>query len=245
MAKSTPQTKPNLFGTLTQKPVKETKKDTKEHDLSSDSLKKEKKSFVSNEKNDDIANLDVDKNVVMTTAPELTSKTNVVAETTSAIPSQHEMPAKTIISNLDQDSAETHRVTSTVPVQTLEAKEIPFSNREGTNHASLLLTKTNLKFLRIRTRQLGTTLQKYVDLLLREEKERWNDEPGYADTIYDYCENRFKEEKKVMSLITSKEGNDFLNEGSIEAGIKKVTFMNYIISREIERESEGKKRESL
>ena len=28
MAKSTPQTKPNLFGTLTQKPVKEAKKDT-------------------------------------------------------------------------------------------------------------------------------------------------------------------------------------------------------------------------
>ena len=245
MATSTPQTKPNLFGTLTQKPVKEAKKDTKDLNQPSVSSTKANKSVVSREIVEEKPNTDTKSNVVVTTMSEQSDHSNSVVTATETLSKPQELQKPMINPTLDPELKVEQGNPPTVSAQSAETKEIPFSNREGTNHASLLLTKTNLKFLRIRTRQLGTTLQKYVDLLLREEKERWNDEPGYADTIYDYCENRFKEEKKVMSLITSKEGNDFLNEGSIEAGIKKVTFMNYIISREIEREAAGNKRQSL
>ena len=85
MAKSTPQTKPNLFGTLTQKPVKEAKKDTKDLNQPSVSSTKANKSVVSREIVEEKPNTDTKSNVVVTTMSEQSDHSNSVVTATETL----------------------------------------------------------------------------------------------------------------------------------------------------------------
>ena len=103
MAKSTPQTKPNLFGTLTQKPVKEAKKDTKDLNQPSVSSTKANKSVVSREIVEEKPNTDTKSNVVVTTMSEQSDHSNSVVTATETLSKPQELQKPMINPTLDPE----------------------------------------------------------------------------------------------------------------------------------------------
>lgn len=104
----------------------------------------------------------------------------------------------------------------------------------GAESKGYSITTENLRFIKIRSSQLGMAMQNYIGLILEEEKIRMQDKVVDPYTI----EVQERHGTKMKSLTLSKEVIAFIDQSSAMHGMTKSEYMDYVITKERDREKE-------
>lgn len=112
-------------------------------------------------------------------------------------------------------------------------------SKEKTKRTSMALLVENNKFIRLRSMQLGMSIQDYVNLLIDEEVVREKSEQ--AVDMGDITENldmnyRRGQNSTIVALVLKESNAKFLKRGGAMHGMNSTTFLNHIISEEQQRE---------
>lgn len=112
-------------------------------------------------------------------------------------------------------------------------------SKEKTKRTSMALLVENNKFIRLRSMQLGMSIQDYVNLLINEEVVREKSEQ--AVDMGDITENldmnyRRGQNSTIVALVLKESNAKFLKRGGAMHGMNSTTFLNHIISEEQQRE---------
>ena len=132
------------------------------------------------------------------------------------------------------ETAEVSEESVQQPVQTAVKK------KESTKRTSMALLVENNKFIRLRSMQLGMSIQEYVNLLIDEEIER--EKSGQTAGMGDIEENldmnyRRGQNSTIIALVLKESNARFLKRGGAMHGMNATAFLNHIISEEKKRES--------
>lgn len=132
------------------------------------------------------------------------------------------------------ETAEVSEESVQQPVQTAVKK------KESTKRTSMALLVENNKFIRLRSMQLGMSIQEYVNLLIDEEIERVKS--GQTAGMGDIEENldmnyRRGQNSTIIALVLKESNARFLKRGGAMHGMNATAFLNHIISEEKKRES--------
>ena len=133
------------------------------------------------------------------------------------------------------ETAEVSEESVQQPVQTAVKK------KESTKRTSMALLVENNKFIRLRSMQLGMSIQEYVNLLIDEEIER--EKSGQTAGMGDIEENldmnyRRGQNSAIVALVLKESNARFLKRGGAMHGMNATAFFNHIVSEERRREEE-------
>lgn len=111
--------------------------------------------------------------------------------------------------------------------------------KESTKRTSMALLVENNKFIRLRSIQLGLSIQDYVNLLVDEEiaREKSGQTAGLGDIENNLDMNYRRGQNSTIIALVLKESNArFLKRGGAMHGMNATAFLNHIISEERKRE---------
>lgn len=126
-------------------------------------------------------------------------------------------------------------------------KKVPFikaSQEEKTKRTSMALKVENNQFIRLRSMQLGMSIQFYTNLLIEEEQERSSEQNFDMSVIQENIELNYKrgDNTTIVALVLKESNAKFLKRSGAMLGMNSTTFLNYIISQEEKREAKEGKR---
>ena len=128
------------------------------------------------------------------------------------------------------------------PEQKAEPEKREDATKEKTKRTSMALLVENNKFIRLRSMQLGYSIQNYVNLLIEEEIER-DKEKNSMDLaeITDNLDMNYRrgQNSTIVALVLKESNARFLKRGGAMFGMNATTFLNHIISEEKRREKEN------
>ena len=128
------------------------------------------------------------------------------------------------------------------PEQKAEPEKREDATKEKTKRTSMALLVENNKFIRLRSMQLGYSIQNYVNLLIEEEIER-DKEKNSMDLaeITDNLDMNYRrgQNSTIVALVLKESNARFLKRGGAMFGMNATTFLNHIISEEQRREKEN------
>lgn len=131
------------------------------------------------------------------------------------------------------------------PEQKAEPEKREDATKEKTKRTSMALLVENNKFIRLRSMQLGYSIQNYVNLLIEEEIER-DKEKNSMDLaeITDNLDMNYRrgQNSTIVALVLKESNARFLKRGGAMFGMNATTFLNHIISEEQRREKENEPR---
>ena len=113
--------------------------------------------------------------------------------------------------------------------------------KEATKRTSMALLVENNKYIRLRSIQLGMSIQEYVNLLIDEEIER--EKNGQMADLNDIENNldmnyRRGQNSAIVALVLKESNARFLKRGGAMHGMNATAFFNHIVSEERRREEE-------
>lgn len=124
-----------------------------------------------------------------------------------------------------------------------EIKKQPVTEKkkEATKRTSMALLVENNKYIRLRSIQLGMSIQEYVNLLIDEEIER--EKNGQMADLNDIENNldmnyRRGQNSAIVALVLKESNAKFLKRGGAMHGMNATAFFNHIVSEERRREEE-------
>lgn len=124
-----------------------------------------------------------------------------------------------------------------------EIKKQPAAEKkkEATKRTSMALLVENNKYIRLRSIQLGMSIQEYVNLLIDEEIER--EKSGQMADLNDIENNldmnyRRGQNSAIVALVLKESNARFLKRGGAMHGMNATAFFNHIVSEERRREEE-------
>ena len=124
-----------------------------------------------------------------------------------------------------------------------EIKKQPSAEKkkEATKRTSMALLVENNKYIRLRSIQLGMSIQEYVNLLIDEEIDR--EKNGQMADLNDIENNldmnyRRGQNSAIVALVLKESNARFLKRGGAMHGMNATAFFNHIVSEERRREEE-------
>lgn len=137
------------------------------------------------------------------------------------------------------------KTTKTVD-KTIVQKEKPDTENEKTKRTSMALKVENNQFIRLRSIQLGMSIQYYTNLLIEEEKQRQLEENYDLSIVQENVERNYKrgDNTTIVALVLKESNAKFLKRNGAMLGMNSTTFLNHIISQEERREEQQGKRRS-
>jgi len=130
--------------------------------------------------------------------------------------------------------------------ETFLINEPDTNEKEATKRTSMALKIENNQFLRLRAMQLGMSMQYYINLLIEEEKIRNDIKSLDVIEIQENIEMNYRRGEKttIVALVLKEKNAKYLKRGGAIVGMNATSFLNYIISEEIIRETNEGKRPS-
>lgn len=125
------------------------------------------------------------------------------------------------------------------PVKSVPEVSVSEKKKESTKRTSMALLVENNKFIRLRSIQLGMSIQDYVNLLVDEEiaREKSGQAAGLGDIENNLDMNYRRGQNSTIVALVLKESNArFLKRGGAMHGMNATAFLNHIISEERKRE---------
>ena len=127
------------------------------------------------------------------------------------------------------------------PVKEIKKQPAVEKKKEATKRTSMALLVENNKYLRLRSIQLGMSIQEYVNLLIDEEIER--EKNGQMADLNDIENNldmnyRRGQNSAIVALVLKESNARFLKRGGAMHGMNATAFFNHIVSEERRREEE-------
>ena len=127
------------------------------------------------------------------------------------------------------------------PVKEIKKQPAAEKKKEATKRTSMALLVENNKYIRLRSIQLGMSIQEYVNLLIDEEIER--EKSGQMADLNDiennldmnYCRGQ---NSAIVALVLKESNARFLKRGGAMHGMNATAFFNHIVSEERRREEE-------
>lgn len=133
------------------------------------------------------------------------------------------------------------------PVKEIKKQPAAEKKKEATKRTSMALLVENNKYIRLRSIQLGMSIQEYVNLLIDEEIER--EKNGQMADLNDIENNldmnyRRGQNSAIVALVLKESNARFLKRGGAMHGMNATAFFNHIVSEERRREEEQGPRQS-
>lgn len=127
------------------------------------------------------------------------------------------------------------------PVKEIKKQPAAEKKKEATKRTSMALLVENNKYIRLRSIQLGMSIQEYVNLLIDEEIER--EKNGQLADLNDIENNldmnyRRGQNSAIVALVLKESNARFLKRGGAMHGMNATAFFNHIVSEERRREEE-------
>ena len=127
------------------------------------------------------------------------------------------------------------------PVKEIKKQPAAEKEKEATKRTSMALLVENNKYIRLRSIQLGMSIQEYVNLLIDEEIER--EKNGQMADLNDIENNldmnyRRGQNSAIVALVLKESNARFLKRGGAMHGMNATAFFNHIVSEERRREEE-------
>lgn len=127
------------------------------------------------------------------------------------------------------------------PVKEIKKQPAVEKKKEATKRTSMALLVENNKYIRLRSIQLGMSIQEYVNLLIDEEIER--EKSGQMADLNDIENNldmnyRRGQNSAIVALVLKESNARFLKRGGAMHGMNATAFFNHIVSEERRREEE-------
>ncbi len=127
------------------------------------------------------------------------------------------------------------------PVKEIKKQPAAEKKKEATKRTSMALLVENNKYIRLRSIQLGMSIQEYVNLLIDEEIER--EKNGQMADLNDVENNldmnyRRGQNSAIVALVLKESNARFLKRGGAMHGMNATAFFNHIVSEERRREEE-------
>lgn len=127
------------------------------------------------------------------------------------------------------------------PVKEIKKQPVAEKKKEATKRTSMALLVENNKYIRLRSIQLGMSIQEYVNLLIDEEIER--EKNGQMADLNDIENNldmnyRRGQNSAIVALVLKESNARFLKRGGAMHGMNATAFFNHIVSEERRREEE-------
>ena len=127
------------------------------------------------------------------------------------------------------------------PVKEIKKQPAAEKKKEATKRTSMALLVENNKYIRLRSIQLGMSIQEYVNLLIDEEIER--EKSGQMADLNDIENNldmnyRRGQNSAIVALVLKESNARFLKRGGAMHGMNATAFFNHIVSEERRREEE-------
>ena len=127
------------------------------------------------------------------------------------------------------------------PVKEIQKQPAAEKKKEATKRTSMALLVENNKYIRLRSIQLGMSIQEYVNLLIDEEIER--EKNGQMADLNDIENNldmnyRRGQNSAIVALVLKESNARFLKRGGAMHGMNATAFFNHIVSEERRREEE-------
>lgn len=127
------------------------------------------------------------------------------------------------------------------PVKEIKKQPAAEKKKEATKRTSMALLVENNKYIRLRSIQLGMSIQEYVNLLIDEEIER--EKNGQMTDLNDIENNldmnyRRGQNSAIVALVLKESNARFLKRGGAMHGMNATAFFNHIVSEERRREEE-------
>lgn len=127
------------------------------------------------------------------------------------------------------------------PVKEIKKQPAAEKKKEATKRTSMALLVENNKYIRLRSIQLGMSIQEYVNLLIDEEIER--EKNGQMADLNDIENNldmnyRRGQNSAIVALVLKESNARFLKRGGAMHGMNATAFFNHIVSEERRREEE-------
>ena len=127
------------------------------------------------------------------------------------------------------------------PVKAIKKQPAAEKKKEATKRTSMALLVENNKYIRLRSIQLGMSIQEYVNLLIDEEIER--EKNGQMADLNDIENNldmnyRRGQNSAIVALVLKESNARFLKRGGAMHGMNATAFFNHIVSEERRREEE-------
>lgn len=127
------------------------------------------------------------------------------------------------------------------PVKEIKKQPSAEKKKEATKRTSMALLVENNKYIRLRSIQLGMSIQEYVNLLIDEEIER--EKNGQMADLNDIENNldmnyRRGQNSAIVALVLKESNARFLKRGGAMHGMNATAFFNHIVSEERRREEE-------
>lgn len=122
-----------------------------------------------------------------------------------------------------------------------EPEEELLKKKETTKRTSMALLVSNNKFVRLRSMQLGLSIQNYINLLIDEEVMRQKQNSAAETDIIENLDMNYRrgENSTIVALVLTETNAKFLKRGGAMLGMNATTFLNYIISEEQKREQQN------
>ena len=154
------------------------------------------------------------------------------------------MQEETVVEDAKEKEANAEPVTE--PVSEPICKPVDEETNESVNEpenepVSMALLVENNKYIRLRSIQLGMSIQEYVNLLIDEEIER--EKSGQMADLNDIENNldmnyRRGQNSAIVALVLKESNARFLKRGGAMHGMNATAFFNHIVSEERRREEE-------
>ena len=127
------------------------------------------------------------------------------------------------------------------PVKEIKKQPAAEKKKEATKRTSMALLVENNKYIRLRSIQLGMSIQEYVNLLIDEEIDR--EKNGQMADLNDIENNldmnyRRGQNSAIVALVLKESNARFLKRGGAMHGMNATAFFNHIVSEERRREEE-------
>lgn len=127
------------------------------------------------------------------------------------------------------------------PVKEIKKQPSAEKKKEATKRTSMALLVENNKYIRLRSIQLGMSIQEYVNLLIDEEIDR--EKNGQMADLNDIENNldmnyRRGQNSAIVALVLKESNARFLKRGGAMHGMNATAFFNHIVSEERRREEE-------
>lgn len=141
----------------------------------------------------------------------------------------------------EKEQIEEHKLPEIVEKEVKKTTDL-----EKTKRTSMSLKLENNRFIRLRSMQLGMTIQYYINLLIQEEKERILNQNFDMSVVAENIELNYKrgDNTTIVALVLKESNAKFLKRSGAMLGMNPTTFLNYIISEEEKREEVQGKRKS-
>ena len=155
--------------------------------------------------------------------------------------SSSEPAAEAINEQEEAAAAPVSTVKAEEPVKEIKKQPAAEKKKEATKRTSMALLVENNKYIRLRSIQLGMSIQEYVNLLIDEEIER--EKNGQMADLNDIENNldmnyRRGQNSAIVALVLKESNARFLKRGGAMHGMNATAFFNHIVSEERRREEE-------